>query len=164
MSDTREKRSMPARRRIELGALSVMGIGATLLMFANSIGRYVLGTTIVWAEEIIRILFVWSMFIAITTAFFRNEHIGFDNLAKKPGFFNVLYRAVSSICLLVVGACLVWFGTRYTIMTGRVPLPATNLPTALFMWPGVVAGLAWACLGAWRLVALLLGRPEGGRK
>ena len=84
MSDTSAPRA-PLVRRIEIAVLTVLGVAATLLMFGNSIMRYIFGTSLVWAEEVIRLMFVWSMFIAVTTAFFRNEHIGFDNLAKKKG-------------------------------------------------------------------------------
>ena len=140
--------------------LTALGVAATLIMFGNAVLRYLAGTTMVWSEEVIRLLFVWAMFIAITTAFWRNEHIGFDALAKKGGWLSGLSRAVSAFCLMAVGAILAFYGARYAAMTGDVPLPATNLPTALFMWPGVIAGAVWALMGAIRLVQLALG-PAG---
>jgi TRAP-type C4-dicarboxylate transport system permease small subunit len=138
--------------RLERTVLTALGVAATLIMFGNAVLRYLLGTTMVWSEEVIRLLFVWAMFIAISTAFWRNEHIGFDALAKKGGWVGAASRAVSALCLLAVGAVLAVHGFRYAVMTGGVPLPATNLPTALFMWPAVVAGAAWAVMGAWRLL------------
>jgi TRAP-type transport system small permease protein len=144
--------------RLELGVLTALGVAATLIMFANSLLRYLLGTSLIWSEEVIRLLFVWAMFIAITTAFWRNEHIGFDNLAKKNRWLGAISGAVSAVCLMVVGGILAFYGFRYTVMTGGVPLPATNLPTGLFMWPGVAAGAIWAVLGAVRL-GQLLRRP-----
>jgi TRAP-type C4-dicarboxylate transport system permease small subunit len=144
--------------RIELGVLTVLGVAATLIMFVNAVLRYLLGTTMIWSEEVIRLLFVWAMFIAITTAFWRNEHIGFDNLAKKGGWMGKVSGLISAACLMAVGGILAYYGFRYTSMTGDVALPATNLPTALFMWPGVLAGAIWAVLGAIRLVQHLV-RP-----
>jgi TRAP-type C4-dicarboxylate transport system permease small subunit len=129
-------------------------------MFGNAVSRYIFHYSFVWAEEVIRILFVWVMFIAITAAFIRNEHIGFDNLAKKSGPLNVIYRAAYAICLLAVGGILAFYGFRYNVMTGSVPLAATNLPTAIFNWPGIIAGAVWAILGAWRLILLVLGKPD----
>jgi TRAP-type C4-dicarboxylate transport system permease small subunit len=137
--------------------LTALGVAATLIMFGNAVLRYAAGSSLVWSEEIIRLLFVWAMFIAITAAFWRNEHIGFDNLAKKGGRVGAASAAVSAACLLAVGAILAFYGFRYTVMTGDVPLPATNLPTALFMWPGVIAGGVWALMGAVRLVRVALG-------
>ena len=147
--------------RLERTVLTILGVAATLIMFGNAVLRYALGTSMIWAEEIIRLLFVWAMFIAITAAFWRNEHIGFDNLAKKGGWLGAVSGAVSAACLLAVGAILALYGFRYTVMTGGVPLPATNLPTGLFMWPGVIAGVVWAVLGAVRLVQQGLGLAKG---
>jgi TRAP-type C4-dicarboxylate transport system permease small subunit len=148
--------------RLELTVLTILGVAATLIMFSNAVLRYLLGSSLIWSEEAIRILFVWSMFIAITAAFFRNEHIGFDNLVKKGGALGAASHAISALCLLAVGGILAVYGFRYTVMTGSVPLPATNLPTSLFMWPGVAAGAVWAVLGAARLWALA-GRLVKGR-
>ena len=65
--------------------------------------------------------------------------------------------------LAAVGGILAVYGFRYNAMTGSVPLPATNLPTALFMWPGIVAGAVWAVLGLYRLVRAIAGRSAGGK-
>jgi TRAP-type C4-dicarboxylate transport system permease small subunit len=161
MSDTTAPRA-PLVRRIEVAVLTVLGVCATLLMFGNSVLRYIFGTSLVWAEEVIRIMFVWSMFIAVTAAFFRNQHIGFDNLAKKKGPLNLLYRIVYAASLAVVGAILAFYGFKYNKMTGSVPLAATDLPTALFMWPGILSGLVWAALGLYRLVRAIAGKSAGG--
>jgi TRAP-type C4-dicarboxylate transport system permease small subunit len=154
---------MSVGRRLEVALYTVLGVVMTLLMFSNSVMRYVFGTSIVWSEEIIRMLFVLAMFIAITGGFIRNEHIGFDSLAKIPGAFNVAYRVVAGLCLIVVGGMLAFYGGRFTLMTGDVPLPATNLSTSLFMWPGVIAGGVWVAIGAWQLAAVVAGRSTEKR-
>jgi TRAP-type C4-dicarboxylate transport system permease small subunit len=147
-------------RRIEIAVYTVLGIAMTLLMFSNAVMRYVFDSSIVWSEETIRILFVLAMFIAITGGFIRNEHIGFDNFARIPGFFNTVYRVVTGLCLIVVGGLLAYYGGSFTLMTGDVPLPATNLPTSLFMWPGVIAGAAWVLIGLRQLASVLRGKAK----
>lgn len=161
MSAAREKGKN--LRNIELTALTVLGVSMVLAMFLNAASRYLFKVTFVWVEETIRILFVWSMFIAVTTSFFRNEHIGFDGLAKKGAVFNFIYRVVYAACLAAAGGILAYFGFRYNALTGNVPLPATNLPTALFMWPGIVAGAVWTVLGLHRLIRAFAGRGAGGK-
>jgi TRAP-type C4-dicarboxylate transport system permease small subunit len=146
-------------RRIEVAVYTLLGVAMTLLMFSNAVLRYVFGFSIVWSEEIIRVFFVLAMFIAITGGFIRNEHIGFDNIARIPGMCNLIHRLTTGLGLMVVGGLLAFYGGRFTLMTGDVPLPASNLPTSLFMWPGVVAGAVWVLIGAWRLIALF-GRKE----
>jgi TRAP-type C4-dicarboxylate transport system permease small subunit len=148
--------------RIELAVLTLLGLAATVIMFGNAVLRYLAGTSLIWSEEVIRLLFVWAMFIAITGAFFRNEHIGFDNLVRKTQVLRLVHRAVYALCLLGVGSILAFHGYRYNAMTGAVRLPATNLPTALLMWPGILSGAIWALLGLYRLARLV---PEAfGRR
>lgn len=154
MSDSKPAR-LSVWRRIEVAIYTVLGVAMTLLMFSNSVMRYVFDSSIVWSEEIIRMFFVLTMFIAITGGFIRNEHIGFDNFAKIPGVFNMIYRVVTGLCLIIVGGLLAYYGALFTLMTGDVPLPATNLPTGLFMWPGVIAGAAWVVIGAWKIVGIV---------
>jgi TRAP-type C4-dicarboxylate transport system permease small subunit len=160
MSDTTAPPSSLAHR-FELAVLTILGLAATVIMFANAVLRYFLGSSLIWSEEVIRLLFVWAMFIAITSAFFRNEHIGFGNLVKKGRVLPLVHRAVYALCLLGVGAILAFHGYRYNAMTGAVRLAATNLPTSLFMWPGIVAGAVWALLGLYRLAQLAMGELRG---
>ena len=54
----------------------ILGLAMTLIMFINALGRYILGDTFLWAEEVIRLLFAWAMFIGITDLFISGGHIG----------------------------------------------------------------------------------------
>lgn len=148
-------------RKVEIWLLCVLGVAMTLIMFANATLRYVFSSSIVWSEEVIRILFVWAMFIAITDSFIKDEHIGFDNLAKMGGWPKLLYRFGYALSLIVVGGVLAWHGWRFTVMTGDVPLAATNISTEVLMWPGVVAGFVWAVIGVVRLFRLVSDCLQG---
>ncbi|HWR12235.1 MAG TPA: TRAP transporter small permease subunit [Rectinemataceae bacterium] len=156
MSDT-QKKELLILIKVERGVLTVLGTVATLIMFFNAASRYLFKTTFVWAEESIRILFVWTMFIAVTTAFSRNEHIGFDGIAKKKGAPNLIYRIAYALSLIAVGAILCIYGFKYNTFTGGVPLTGTGLPTAVLMWPGILAGAAWTVLGILKLVKIFTG-------
>lgn len=153
MADEAPQRT-PFLRRIEIGTLTVLGVAITVLMFANAVLRYLFGLSIVWSEEVIRIMFVWATFIAITGGFLRNQHIGFDNVAKMNRGTMLLCDLSYAGSLLVVGAVLAWQGLQYTLLTGDVGLPATNIATSILLWPGVIAGAVWTVIGVWRLVAL----------
>jgi TRAP-type C4-dicarboxylate transport system permease small subunit len=151
--------------KLEMGVLSILGISITLIMFGNAASRYLLNKTFVWAEEIIRIIFVWSMFIAVTTSFLRNDHIGFDGIAKKKGLPNRIYKVMYALCLVAVGGILSFYGFKYTMLTGSVPLAGTSLPAAILMWPGILAGAVWVGLGIYKF-ALIFSNPrkeEGAR-
>lgn len=142
-------------RGAEITVLVALGVGATLIMFANAVGRYVFNTSFAWAEELIRILFVWSMFIAITESFIRNEHIGFKNLADLNAATKFAADLIYSVSLSIVGGVLAYYGWTYNAMTGDVPLPGTNLPTSVLMLPGIAAGGVWCVLGMVRALRMV---------
>lgn len=139
-------------RKIEIWFLVVCGVSSTLIMCFNAAGRYIFHHAFVWAEEVVRLFFVTSMFIAITDSFFSNEHIGFSNLMSKNRVTKYISAMMCNLILIVVGLVLGIFGARYNRMTGDVPLPATGLPTALFQIPGFLAGFIWIGLGVFRVV------------
>ncbi len=143
-------------RRAETAVLVALGVGATLIMFANAVGRYAFNTSFVWAEELIRILFVWGMFIAITDSFIRNEHIGFKNFADLNGATRFAADLIYSVSLTIVGVVLAYYGWKYNAMTGDVPLPGTNLPAAVLMLPGIAAGAVWGVFGAARTLRMFM--------
>lgn len=144
-------------RRSRTMILVVLGVSATVIMFANAVGRYVFNTSFVWAEELIRILFVWGMFIAITDSFINNEHIGFRNFAELNAMTRFVADLIYSVSLTIVGGVLAYYGWKYNAMTGDVPLSGTNLPAAVLMLPGIIAGIVWCIFGAVRTV-LVLGK------
>ncbi len=145
----------------EQSVVVVLALSATTIMFGNAIARYAFRDALSWAEEVVRLIFVWAMFFAITSAFVRNQHIGFTALVER----NAVLRAISGLLyeatLGVVGAIVVYHGLRYTHLTGGVPLAATNLPTALFLIPGLLAGAVWAAVGSVRLVRRVVGLARG---
>jgi TRAP-type C4-dicarboxylate transport system permease small subunit len=152
------KKTAGVIRKTEIGILLVLGIGATAIMFINAICRYVFHVTFVWAEEVIRIMFVWSMFIGITDSFIHNEHIGFKNIADMNNVTRLISDLLYNLSLCCIGLLLSYFGWKYNRMTGDVPLAGTNLPTGIFMWPGIGAGVIWTFTGGVRAALLFLGR------
>lgn len=163
MPDSQKKSPRPLVK-IEMTVLTIFGVAATLIMFGNAASRYLFKRTFVWAEEIIRIMFVWSMFIAVTTSFIRNDHIGFDGIAKRKGLPNLIFRLVYAISLAGVGGVLFVYGIKYNALTGSVPLAGTNLPTSVLMLPGIIAGLVWVLLGCYKLARIFIKPTEGSTK
>jgi TRAP-type C4-dicarboxylate transport system permease small subunit len=150
--------------KAEVSVLIIFGISMTLIMFSNAVARYVFDSSFTWAEEVVRILFVWSMFIAITTGFIRNQHIGFTTLAEKNPHLKFVSTLLYKVVLAVVGGVVAWYGYQYNTMIGDVPLAGTNWPTALFLIPGIGAGVVWAGVGIHGTLSLIIGRFPGNRE
>jgi TRAP-type C4-dicarboxylate transport system permease small subunit len=65
--------------------------------------RYLFNSSIDWADELSRLCFVWSIFLAIPLGLKGGGHIGIEMLATRlpPSLQNVVVRLVAA-----VGACL----------------------------------------------------------
>lgn len=142
-------------KRLELGLLTLMGVSMSAIMIANAVLRYGVESSIIWAEEFVRINFVWAMFVAVTASFIRREHIGFDTLIRKTRLGRRMQEIACGFTLFVTGAVMAWYGTTYIGFTGDVVLPGTNLPSTVLLLPGVLAGAAWAFLGVTQMIQAL---------
>ncbi|MCD8350851.1 MAG: TRAP transporter small permease subunit [Planctomycetaceae bacterium] len=141
---------MPANsvlKRFEEAVLTILGASMTLVMIANVIMRYIFASSIIWAEEYVRITFVWAMFLAITTGFLRNEHIGFTNIMNRKRTTSLVREILYGAALMVVGGITAYFGNIYNGYVGEVSLAGTNLPTAVLLLPGIIAGVVWFLMG-----------------
>lgn len=134
-------------KRLEAAALTLLGASMTLVMIVNVVMRYVFESSLIWAEEYVRIAFVWAMFIAITTGFLRNEHIGFGNLMNRTRASSLVRETLYGAALVAVGGITAYYGNIYSGYTGSVSLAGTDLPTAVLLLPGIVAGGVWVVMG-----------------
>lgn len=147
-------------KKIENIVLMLLGLGMTAVMFANALSRYVLGSTFVWAEEVIRMLFVWAMFIVITDLFVEGGNIGFDVFANKNAVTKMICEIVTNIVLIIIGGSLFIHGGGIVQVIGKIPLAATKLPGAVFYIPGVIAGGVWVLIGAYKIVRCFIKKDE----
>jgi len=154
--------------KLELVIGVVLGVGATLIMFMNAALRYLFNDSIIWGEEAVRIMFVAAMFLAITMSFARDEHVGFDALAKQSRLGDLIRTVGFAVSLIAVGAITAWYGWIYNGLTGSTPLPSTDLPTGVLLVPGVLAGALWVPIGIYHLITGLrrtLGpAPDAGNR
>lgn len=134
-------------KRLELVVLAIIGVAMTLVMIVNVAMRYLFESSIIWAEEFVRIGFVWSMFIAITASFIRHEHIGFDTLMRRTKLTAQVREILYGLALVVVGGLMAYYGYIYNGYTGSVELAGTGLPTSVLLFPGIIAGAAWVVIG-----------------
>lgn len=128
--------------------LTILGLIMTIVMFANACSRYLFSKTFLWAEETVRICFVWAMFIAISELFIHGGHIGFDVFSGKNKWTHTFSKAVTDLVLIAVGFNFIFFGRTIAAQVGLVPLASTKLPSMVFYIPGILAGAAWMVIGA----------------
>src|SRR6185436_5929387 len=111
-------------------------VGATIfvsiaLNLANILGRYLFQSPIVWVEEILVFLMVWSVFIGAVLVTWEGRHLKMDLLsAMMPApYSKILNFSVTVLCLAVCGLMAVesWGVTR-TMAQMNDRSPAAGIP------------------------------------
>jgi C4-dicarboxylate transporter DctQ subunit len=100
----------------------------TLVTFSSVVGRYLLGTSFVWSEELTRYIMIWLTFIGASLGIVRGAHIKIDVLRllvskRKQAFFQSL-----SSMLCVVGSL---FFTFYAIVFIKEQMSLHQLSSVL---------------------------------
>lgn len=135
--------------------MAVMAVMVTIVS-AQVFFRYVLNDSIDWAEEISRLCFVWTMFLAIPLGLKHGAHIGLELLvARLPavaraGLFRLMSTLAAAVCALVA-----WEAWKMSVDTWDEMIPSIALSSGLF-FVGVFIGAAHSVL---RLIALAADGP-----
>lgn len=100
------------------GICVTMLVLMTVVIFYQVFGRYVLGSSPSWTEEVGRYLFIWVSFLGAVIAFRKNAHLGVDFFV---GYFPPALRKIAdlivTILLLIILGIIVYYGWE---MSGRV--------------------------------------------
>jgi len=136
--------------------VAIMGVMVAIVSAQVAL-RYLLNDSIDWADEISRLCFVWSIFLAIPLGIKRGAHIGIELLtAHLPERVqNGLYRAMAVMSVFLMGLVMVE-AFILTLDQWDEPMPTVNASVALFMVP-LWIGAAHSILHLLRLV--LRGAP-----
>ena len=102
--------------------------------------RYGFNASIDWSEEISRLLFVWSMFLAIPLGIREGAHVGIELLVAH---LSAAARAqLARACALGGAAIMVvvcWQAVKVAALTWDEMMQSVNLSTNWFMVPVGVA-------------------------
>jgi TRAP-type C4-dicarboxylate transport system permease small subunit len=114
------------------GLLAICFFTILVLVVLQVFLRYVLNTSIVGANEVIVILFVYTSAIGGAIAAGRGEHISLtfatEMLSKKA------QQVLARVCLVLVAfinAVMVWFSFHWIGITGGYLMPSTGLSRAV---------------------------------
>lgn len=127
-----------------LGALDWMAakaiIAAMAVMVVVVAGqvflRYVLNLSLDWAEEISRLLFIWSVFLAIPLGIRRGAHVGVSLLtnALPPPLQRHLFRAMN-VTAIVLMAIVLYEAAILTKDQWDEPMATLDFSVGWFMLP-----------------------------
>jgi TRAP-type C4-dicarboxylate transport system permease small subunit len=120
--------------------------------------RYALNSSFDWAEEVSRLLFVWSIFLAIPLGVKQGAHVGIDLLTSHwpPSASTALFRVTSLIGIALMGV-VAWQAAILTRDQWDEPMTTLDFSIGLFMLP-LAIGAAHAILHL--LIAAIDGAPR----
>ena len=89
--------------------------------------RYVLGASLIWAEEVCRYLLVWMTFLFLGAAFQRGEMVGFEFLVRRlaPRAKAWLLTPAYLVCAAFLGV-IAYYGWIFAEQNSSQAIPAAD--------------------------------------
>ena len=107
-------------------------ISLTIIMFvivgANVFSRFVLNSSLGWADELSRFIFIWISFLGAVMAYGSDDHVGLNFLIAKikSGRIQNIINLISDLLILAVVGIITYHGYI-------VAVSATNVSPALYI-------------------------------
>jgi TRAP-type transport system small permease protein len=119
-------------RTFEIAIIAIMAMMVAIVS-AQVFTRYLLNSSFDWADELSRLCFVWTIFLAIPLALRQGGHIVMELLVTKvaPRTRDVLYRAMSVLSIAMM-AFITWEGWKLTVDNWDETIPSIGLSGGLF--------------------------------
>ncbi|MEA4954572.1 MAG: TRAP transporter small permease [Pseudoflavonifractor sp.] len=117
---------------------TVCSIAMVCILFANVIGRYVIGTSIKWAEEVCLMLFILSIYLGATGAVRTRQHLRLEILVgkMKPKARMIMEIIDNGIFMAFNG--IMFFGIMPLVMQlykNKTAAAVTGIPKfAVYIW------------------------------
>lgn len=109
------------------GVFMAMIVG---IMIAQVIARYVVGDSLIWAEELCRYLLIWQTFLVLGLAYTQGEFVALDFLpARLPPRAKWILSALTAIPVLFFLGLMAWHGYDFASRFDRQTIPALD-----FIW------------------------------
>jgi TRAP-type C4-dicarboxylate transport system permease small subunit len=98
-----------------------------LIMGVQVVFRYLLGESLIWAEEVCRYLIIWMTFLFAGAAFQRGEMVAVEMLIRAvPRPLRLLLVTIGYGLSLALLAALVYYGWRFAGLNARQTIPAAD--------------------------------------
>lgn len=113
--------------------LALAFIAAVGLNFANVVDRYVLGSSILGADEVQIYIMVWMTFLGAVIVAWRDQHLRMDVIAKRlPARFRAWLRASETLLLALLAGVVLVQSSRYA--WEMLALGETSSVAGIPMW------------------------------
>lgn len=101
-----------------------------LVMTVQVVARYLVGSSLIWAEELCRYLLIWQTFLVLGLAYSKGEFVSID-FARRFFSPRLWWLFKSIMALPIIGFCglLAYYGADFASRFDRQTIPALD-----FIW------------------------------
>jgi TRAP-type C4-dicarboxylate transport system permease small subunit len=140
--------------------LIVLLAAMVVIVFANVVMRYLIGTSVIWSEEVARHLMIWLTFAGSGLALRTGAQLGIDTLqnALSPANARRL-RLVLAIGMLALFVLLAWYGVDYALRT-RFQISAALGISMIYVYIGMPVGCALMAVHLLLIIRSYVARGE----
>lgn len=150
-----------------LEAVGVVALATIVIVMSTQVfARYVIGTSIIWAEELCRYILIWISFLFVGIAFQRGEFIAIDYVTQiLPRVWRFGLKVVVSVPMVGFLGLMVVNGYDYASRMQAQTLPAIDFisrslglgtPGVSIFWVYISVVLGCALLIAHITVSLIV--------
>lgn len=148
---------------LEKGITASLLIVASVILFANVVGRYVFSSSMLGAEELVRYMIVWLVFVGGSLAARNGIHIGVDAFLKfLPGPMAKALSALVLVICIVFCVAVAYYAADYTMKIHQFGQRSSAL--RLPFWIAVLAIPVGTGLMAIRFTQRLIWLLHGERR
>ena len=129
--------TLPTRLwRVATGGLM---LAVTLITLAQVFSRYVLNSSLVWGEELTRLLYVWLLLLAAAGA----QHMRIGLIADSPRFKKPFAR-FGAVCGALTLGLVIWGGWKLQAMFAFDRYTTLDLSKTWYFAAAIVGGALWS--------------------
>jgi TRAP-type C4-dicarboxylate transport system permease small subunit len=118
----------------ELIALACAG-ALPVIVAANVVARYTDWYRMLWAEDVVKVLFLWTVFLGGAIAVKYEAHVRMTMVSDRLGSagLGAIWHGVIRLSPMVAGALLLVLGMRLVEISMRRELPSLEISVGYFM-------------------------------
>ena len=125
---------------LEISKLIILVI--VIIVSCEVFARFLLHKSIMWSEEVARLLMVWTAFIAMSIGVEKGLHISISLFFNMfPKVVKVVIAKINTLATIFFGYILVVYGIKLVSMTMSSTLPATQWPAGTMYMMMPVSGI-----------------------
>lgn len=132
----------------------------TVFVFAQVVWRYVLGSSLQWAEPGSVMIMGWFIFLGAAVGIREGYHLSFDILLYlvPDSVRNALYT-VSDVVVGTFGFGMAWYGTQLAVKVSASDIPGVGLSRAWDFAPIIGGGILLVIFCLERIARRMAGLP-----